>query len=198
MKKQYCVIELQIDLFDPDLLPAMLFREGCNGIEEKSGGVWHIFFKEAINSEKLKGIYDALHPLNSAFDPSMMRLSVRQEEDWLSEWKKNFVPLRIDGKIWITPPWEKPASKPGEIELIIDPRMAFGTGHHATTQLMIQMMHRYVKNGDRVLDAGCGSGILAILAEKLGARNVFGFDIETEAIENARHNSEINKCSKIR
>ena len=81
--------------------------------------------------------------------------------------------------------------------ITIDPQMAFGTGHHATTQLMIELMERYLKSAVTVLDAGTGSGILAIIAAKLGAAGVFGFDIEPEAIQNARHNAQLNEVSEI-
>ncbi len=197
MTRQYSTIELNISALDTDVMTAILFQEGSTGIEEKSSETWEVYFEGIIPHHKLEDIFLKIKRFDPSFQPSYMKLTIKEERDWLSEWKKSFVPLRVDKSIWVFPPWEQPSLKTGEIALIIDPRMAFGTGHHATTQLMIRAINRYMRPGSRVLDAGCGSGILSILAAKLGASLVCGFDVEKEATENSKHNASLNGCKHI-
>ena len=115
-----------------------------------------------------------------------------QPEDWLSKWKEHFHPLRVGRRIWVCPPWEVREAGPGEVLIVLDPRMAFGTGHHATTRLCLEFLEERVRPGDTVLDVGSGSGILSIAAAKLGASRAWGVeedrDIQTEIIDNLRRN----------
>ncbi|MBQ9085765.1 MAG: 50S ribosomal protein L11 methyltransferase [Clostridia bacterium] len=110
------------------------------------------------------------------------------EEDWANSWKAYYKPIRIGKKIVIVPAWETYQSEPEDIIVRMDPGMAFGTGTHETTRLVIGLLERYVKAGDRVLDVGCGSGILAICASKLGAGNCKAYDIDPVAVKVAREN----------
>ncbi len=114
-----------------------------------------------------------------------------QDTDWSEEWKKNFVPVFVTEDIVVIPDWEK-TSYPGKIVIRIKPGMAFGTGTHATTQLCMRALRKYVKSKERVVDVGCGSGILGILSVKLGASFVLGLDIDQDAIENAAENLKLN------
>ena len=91
------------------------------------------------------------------------------EEDWANSWKEYYKPLHIGKKIVIVPAWEKYEKQEGEVIVTMDPGMAFGTGTHETTRLVIDLLERYTKKGASVLDVGTGSGILAICASKLGA-----------------------------
>ena len=114
-----------------------------------------------------------------------------QEQNWMEAWKKHYRPLPVGERLLILPAWmEKDAG--GRFPIHIEPGMAFGTGVHPTTQLSLQLLEQYVKRGDSVIDVGCGSGILAVAAAKLGASQVVAVDIDAMALENARHNVRLN------
>lgn len=110
-----------------------------------------------------------------------------REEDWANSYKKYYKPVEI-GKITIVPAWEDYTTRPGEIIVRMDPGMAFGTGTHETTRLMIRLLQDYVKEGDTMLDVGCGSGILSICASKLGASYCFACDLDPVAVRVAKEN----------
>lgn len=113
-------------------------------------------------------------------------------DEWIEKWKEHFRPIKI-GKIVICPEWIQYRQEPGEQVVKLDSNMAFGTGEHETTSMCIDFLQRYIAPGDVVLDVGCGSGILGISAEKLGAERVIMTDIDECAIDSARHNCEINQ-----
>ena len=110
------------------------------------------------------------------------------EEDWANSWKAYYKPIEIGEKIVIVPAWEKYDAPEGKLVVRMDPGMAFGTGSHETTRLVIGLLEKYVRNGQRVLDVGCGSGILAICAAKLGAGECRAYDIDPVAVKVAREN----------
>ena len=110
------------------------------------------------------------------------------EEDWANSWKAYYKPIKIGERMVIVPAWEKYEPKEGELIVRMDPGMAFGTGTHETTRLVIRLLERYVSEGARVLDVGCGSGILAICASKLGAGECKAYDIDPVAVKVAREN----------
>ena len=110
------------------------------------------------------------------------------EEDWANSWKAYYKPIKIGERMVIVPAWEKYEPKEGELIVRMDPGMAFGTGTHETTRLVIRLLERYVTEGARVLDVGCGSGILAICASKLGAGECKAYDIDPVAVKVAREN----------
>ena len=119
------------------------------------------------------------------------------DADWKDKWKEYFKPFRVSNRIVIKPTWEDYATKAGEVVIEIDPGMAFGTGTHETTSMCIQMIEKYMKPGDNVLDAGCGSGILAIAAALLGAKKALGVDIDETAVEVAKENIEKNNVAEV-
>ena len=110
------------------------------------------------------------------------------EEDWANSWKAYYKPIEIGEKIVIVPAWEKYTAPEGKLVVRMDPGMAFGTGSHETTRLVIGLLEKYIKQGQRVLDVGCGSGILAICAAKLGAKECRAYDIDPVAVKVAREN----------
>lgn len=114
-----------------------------------------------------------------------------EEQNWVQLTQSQFDPIRVSGRLWIVPSWHE-SPDPAAINLILDPGMAFGTGSHPTTRLCLEWLERTVKPGDSVLDYGCGSGILAIAAAKLGAAQVAGVDIDPQAVEAANANAERN------
>jgi ribosomal protein L11 methyltransferase len=119
------------------------------------------------------------------------RLRPVPDRDWVSRSRDQFGPVRVSERLWIVPTWHSPP-EPGAINLILDPGLAFGTGTHATTRLCLQWLERTITGGETILDYGCGSGILAIAALRLGARRAVGVDIDPGAVAVARASAERN------
>ncbi|WP_261546351.1 50S ribosomal protein L11 methyltransferase [Burkholderia multivorans] len=116
-----------------------------------------------------------------------------EEQDWVRLTQSQFEPIPIGERIWVVPSWHD-APDPDALVLELDPGLAFGTGSHPTTRLCMEWLEQSVQPGQSVLDYGCGSGILAILAKKCGANPVVGIDIDPQAVESARQNSERNRA----
>jgi ribosomal protein L11 methyltransferase len=114
------------------------------------------------------------------------------EQDWVRASQEQFAPIRISKKLWIVPSWRR-APDPDAINLVLDPGLAFGTGSHPTTRLCLRWLERIVSSGDSVIDYGCGSGVLAIAALKLGAASATGVDIDEQALLAARRNAMQNQ-----
>ncbi|SHJ46991.1 50S ribosomal protein L11 methyltransferase [Parasporobacterium paucivorans] len=114
------------------------------------------------------------------------------EDDWENDWKRHHKPQRIGNRLIICPSWEECAMAEGEVKLTIDPGSSFGTGKDDTTKLCLRLMESKLSTGDKVLDMGCGSGVLAIAALLLGAQSAVGVDIEENAVRDAIENARIN------
>lgn len=119
------------------------------------------------------------------------------EEDWANSWKQYYKPIKTGEKLVIVPKWETYDPAPEEIVVLMDPGMAFGTGTHETTRLCAMLLEKYICPGDRMLDVGCGSGILAICAAKLGAGNCFACDIDPVAVRIAGENAALNQTAQV-
>ena len=115
-----------------------------------------------------------------------------REEDWANAWKQHYKPLRIGERVLLTPAWEEPEARPGDVVVRLEPGMAFGTGMHPTTRLCVAALEQWVRPGEALLDIGTGSGVLSIVAAKLGARPVWATDIDPLAISATRENAERN------
>ncbi len=115
-----------------------------------------------------------------------------EEQDWVRATQSQFDPIRITDTLWIVPTWHE-SPNPDAINIVLDPGLAFGTGSHPTTHLCLAWLTQTVTPGSSVLDYGCGSGILAIAAKKLGADVVVGTDIDTQAIQSSLYNAEQNQ-----
>ena len=121
-----------------------------------------------------------------------------KESDWANNWKKYYKPVHIGNRIVVVPAWEEYTSAENEIIVRMDPGMAFGTGTHETTRLCATFVEKYLKAGTRVLDVGTGSGILAIIAAKLGATDIDAFDIDANAVGAAQRNCNDNGVGFIK
>lgn len=127
-------------------------------------------------------------------DAGQPRWDVRivDEEDWANAWKAYYKPIRVSDRLTVKPTWETYAPREGEVVIELDPGMAFGTGTHATTALCLRALERVVRPGDRVIDVGTGSGILAVAAAKLGASRVLALDLDPVAVSSATDNVRLN------
>ena len=144
----------------------------------------------------LDKIHDGLKELSAFTDigTGNIEISETEDTDWINNWKAYFKPFRIDETIVIKPTWEKlDEVKATDLIIEIDPGTAFGTGSHETTKLCILGIKKYIKAGIRLLDVGCGSGILSIIGAKLGAAEVTGTDIDPNAVKAAYENAEVNR-----
>ena len=135
--------------------------------------------------------------MDMGFDMGSLKIETKQvrEQDWAENWKKYYKPFRAGEHLVIKPSWEAYTPEEGDLVLELDPGMAFGTGTHETTFMCMEQLERYVKPGCRVIDVGCGSGILALAAAKLGAGDVLAIDLDELAVKVARENTEKNGLS---
>jgi ribosomal protein L11 methyltransferase len=124
---------------------------------------------------------------------SAPRFSVRKlaDDDWVRRTQAQFGPIEVGARLWIGPSWHKPEA--GRVAVRLDPGLAFGTGTHPTTRLVLDFVEMNIKGGERVLDYGCGSGILGIAAAKLGAAHVDAVDVDPVAVETAVQNARANQ-----
>ncbi|MCM1330216.1 MAG: 50S ribosomal protein L11 methyltransferase [Ruminococcus sp.] len=130
---------------------------------------------------------------DKAFGRLAVELANVREEDWANNWKQYFKPLTVGEKLVIKPSWEEYAENDGRTVLEIDPASSFGTGQHNTTQLCLELIEENLRPGDRVLDLGCGSGILSIAAMLLGAKEVTAVDVSQNSVETAKENAAKNR-----
>jgi len=114
------------------------------------------------------------------------------ERDWLADWRRGLGARRVGERIVVTPTWIEPAHAPDDVVITIDPQMAFGTGEHATTRIVLDLLQHVLRPGDRILDVGAGSAILSIAAARLGASAVDAVESDADALDNARENIERN------
>ncbi len=124
------------------------------------------------------------------------RYRMLDDENWMEAWKANYRPVPVGERLHILPAWYQPEAADGRIPLRIDPGMAFGTGTHPTTRLALLLLEKWLQPGTDFIDVGCGSGILAIAALKLGARRALGVDISAQALPSARQNAALNGLSE--
>ena len=172
----------RIDLIDDDLLK-----------QDRSNAKIHIYIDPEDNiGEAVSFLRERLTA--EKIDHSIDSSSVK-EDDWLNNWRKFFKPMPIGEKLLINPSWFDDTDPEGRAVLNIDPGLAFGTGKHETTRLCMEALERHINGGEKVLDIGCGSGILGIAAVLLGADSAFGVDIDELAVQTANENAVVNKVS---
>lgn len=161
---------------------------------EPTSSVWqhnliNALFEQGADVESiLQACYDELGITSTAGHT----IETLEENDWVRLTQSQFDPIRISDRLWIVPTWHE-ASDPNAINIALDPGLAFGTGSHPTTRLCLRWLDANITGGESVLDYGCGSGILAIAAMKLGARSTIGVDIDPQAVIASRDNAIANR-----
>lgn len=159
------------------------------------------YFAEEDNIEEILGYVNEklveLKEMGIDLGEAKVEHEKMYEEDWANTWKQYYKPSKIGEKIVVKPIWEEYEQKEGELVVNLDPGMAFGTGTHETTRMCIQALEKYVKEESTVFDVGCGSGILAIAAAKLGAKLAVGVDLDPVAVESSIENVGYNNLNNI-
>ncbi len=171
-----------IDLIDEELIN-----------KDRTEALIHIYISECDNAaEALAFLKERLTAENIPFSCGAEGVN---DADWSENWKKYFHATEIGDKLAIVPSWEEYDNKENRKILHIDPGAAFGTGTHATTSLCLSMLENYVAEGSKMLDIGCGSGILSIASVLLGAKTAVGVDIDAQSVKTAKENAELNNVS---
>ena len=159
------------------------------------------YFAEEDNIEEILGYVNEklveLKEMGIDLGEAKVEHEKMYEEDWANTWKQYYKPSKVGEKIFVKPIWEEYEEKEGELVVNLDPGMAFGTGTHETTRMCIQALEKYVKEESTVFDVGCGSGILAIAAAKLGAKLAVGVDLDPVAVESSIENVGYNNLNNI-
>lgn len=172
-----------VDLIDEELLK-----------KDKTKALIHVYLEPGVNPA------EALAFLSERFTcegiSHTLDTKATMDEDWRNNWKKFFNPTPVGNRLLIRPTWRDDFDAGDRAILNIDPGLAFGTGNHETTRLCLEMIEKYLKNKARVLDVGCGSGILAIASLLLGAGSAVGVDIDEVAVRTAVENAELNSVSE--
>jgi ribosomal protein L11 methyltransferase len=182
----YLQLTIVANDYQQEELIALLNDFNPTGYEQHDEVLIAYFEQEGFNEA-------TIHPLLDGFD---YRLTEVEEQNWNKLWESNFQPVVVGDFCAVRAHFHQPITNVAH-EIIITPKMSFGTGHHATTYMMMEQMRDIDFRDKEVFDFGTGTGILAILAEKLGARRVMAIDVDEWSIENARENIERNGCTKI-
>ena len=164
-------------------------------LREKKG-LCRVTFYLSDDAEGEKQLRDA-EALLADFPASRLTRSAVQDADWENNWKQFYKPMEIGERLIVVPEWEQ-ANTQGRIPLILNPGLTFGTGSHATTRLCLTALEETIHGGERVLDLGCGSGILSIAALRLGAEHAFACDIDEKCVEVAYENAALNGIDRSR
>jgi len=189
MIEDYSDIETGLNTVYGDLIDESILNS------DKSVAACSIYVPEDKNVNEYVSYIDA-RLSESGIQPHIEILGT-DEEEWSTAWKKYYKPTHIGKKLVVVPSWEFYEAKSGEILIDMDPGMAFGTGTHETTRLCAELLEEYLVPGDRLLDVGSGSGILAICASKLGAAECEACDIDPIAVRTEKENVARNGCGNI-
>ena len=193
MDSIYIAYEFSLSPRDPatEILIAELGHVGFESFVENDNGVTAYIQKQEWNSK----ILDNLYVLGSP--EFKIRFSHHEviQTNWNKEWENNFNPIQVDGEVSVRAPFHKNPSL--KFDIVIEPKMSFGTGHHETTYMMIQHLLALDLENKKVLDMGCGTGILAIFAEMKGAQPIDAIDIDSWCYKNSLENIQRNRCKYI-
>ncbi|MVN22343.1 50S ribosomal protein L11 methyltransferase [Mucilaginibacter arboris] len=181
------------DEYQQDLLMNELAEAGCDTFEEVDFGFKAYLPAAFFNKEKLDERLETFHDmLTFSYEVNLI-----PQKNWNAVWESNFQPIQIKDQVWVRATFHEP--RPDfPFEIVIDPKMAFGTGHHQTTSTMMDFMLDTVFTGKKVLDMGCGTGILAVLAAKKGATEIVAIDYDLVCYESTVENAALNHVKDMR
>ena len=182
--KVYPPSGIEILIAELSLLEFDLFEEKPNGL-----------IAYIKSSEYSKNIFENVRIFNSKEFEIEFEVQKIKNKNWNEEWEKNYDPVEINERCTVRAPFHKSSKK--NYDIIIKPDMSFGTGHHETTRLMIDFLFEQNLENKKICDVGCGTGILSIIAEKIGANEIDAVDIEINCVENTKKNIKRNNCKKI-
>lgn len=175
------------------VIEATGFDDFHNPLPEEYSLLVKTYLKPGPRGERIqRQIEEGLWRLSLLYPIPEPQVRVLEEEDWATAWKKFYKPLRVGKRVMLKPSWESVEIQPDDIVIELDPGMAFGTGLHPSTRLCIVALEKYVQPGDAVLDVGTGSGVLSIVAAKVGASFILATDIDTIAVEVTAQNAQLN------
>lgn len=173
-----------------EIFMAELAEIGFSTFQEKEDGTGLFAYSDEnqkIEASQIEELFQQYESLTSV----TYELGSVEKENWNADWEKNYQPIQVEDKILVRADFHPPNPK-FPIEIVVTPKMSFGTGHHETTYQMLNLMHDMELKGAEILDAGCGTGILAILAAIKGASKVDAYDIDEWAVENTNENFSLN------
>jgi len=190
----YFELSIAFDPFEPfnDIAVAWLSDIGFESFVEENSVLKAYIQEEAFDATKLKEVLSNFHGEQVQFSHSLVLIP---GQNWNEVWEREFPPVILEN-VSIVAPFHSLEYRIGRV-IEIEPKMSFGTGHHATTGLMCQAMDSIDFHQAKVLDMGTGTGVLAILAEMLGASEIIGVDIESWSVANAAENAQRNRCNKV-
>jgi ribosomal protein L11 methyltransferase len=194
---EYVELELKLEPFTPwnEVLVALLSEIDFESFQEIDSKLMAYIQKDLFRKETLD---EVLNDLKNQPDLTLStQINFIEQQNWNAVWESQFEPVFVDDHLQILAPFHESKEFKGQT-IIIEPKMSFGTGHHQTTFLMCKEMFELDFENVKVLDMGSGTGVLAILAEKLGASEIHAFDIEPWSVENCEDNSIKNQCIRIK
>lgn len=190
--KEYTQVTFDVEPEQHEVLTALLSEFPFETFTEEGDKLYAYIPSETFDREQLEGYLQSF-PYFSSVQPAY---TVYQPKNWNEEWQKNFQPIAIDNDIIVRAPFHDKTDAV-DYDILIEPRMSFGTGHHATTALMLRLMHQNDLYQHYVVDFGCGTGILAIFATMKGAHPVVAFDNNEWSYDNAPLNCQLNHIDTI-
>ncbi len=190
----YIELSLQINEDFSEILMAELSNVGFESFVETEDGLLAYIQSDIFDDLAIKNVLED-YANRTAISYTLNAIA---KQNWNEEWEKNFQPIAIAQDIYVRADFHSPPQDVFQHEIIITPKMSFGTGHHETTSMVMEHQLNIDHRNKKVLDVGTGTGILAILAEKLGANYISAFDIDEWSVENTIENLELNHCSKVK
>ena len=191
--KNFNVFKIFLTPFRPDLVSGILWELELNGITEEENFISVYADTDSyVTLEKIKGLLNRT-VAEGILEKFLIEKETVKNKNWNKIWEKSREVIHASNKIVIKPTFKDYISKPEELVLTIEPKMSFGTGEHQSTQLVLQLLEKYVSRGMKVIDVGSGTGILSIAALKLGASSALAVDNDEWCYDNCKENAELNR-----